>query len=84
MIKGLSIRPQNHEIKQLFERGIRSEKVEEVQGQGIGLFLAKYICDIHNIDISIKVGDVIEYYNGRAYSDFTVKLIFNDIVSEEE
>ena len=84
LIKGLSIRPQNHEIKQLFERGIRSEKVEEVQGQGIGLFLAKYICDIHNIDISIKVGDVIEYYNGRAYSDFTVKLIFNDIVSEEE
>lgn len=83
LIKGLSIRPKDHEVQQLFERGIRSEKVEEVQGQGIGLFLAKYICDIHDIDISIKLGNNHIYNNGKTYSDFTVKLIFNNIEIEE-
>ncbi len=82
-IKGVSIQPKEHEVKQLFERGVRSDRVESVQGQGIGLSLAKYICDIHNVDIKIDVGNNSIYHNSKVYSDFTVSLDFKDVIIGE-
>jgi hypothetical protein len=61
---------------------VRSDRVESVQGQSIGLFLAKYICDIHDVDIKIEVGNNSIYYNSKVYSDFTVRLGFKRVIIE--
>lgn len=77
-----SQRPSEHEVGNLFERGVRSKNVsDKTTGQGLGLFIAKYICEANNINIDIKLGKRIETDNDDIkYSDFIVTLQFDGIV----
>lgn len=57
-------------------RGINAQKVSA--GTGIGLYLAKSICEIHNIDISVDVDNSRTFHiNAIPYSLFNVILDFN-------
>lgn len=77
-----SQRPAEHELNSLLERGIRSKNIsDKTAGQGLGLFLARYICDANNISIKLSLGKRIESdRDGIKYSDFIVTLQFEGIV----
>ena len=81
--RGVSIRPQSKDISSLKERGVRSDRTNEINGQGIGLYLVNYICELNNIDFKIDVGKEIEYSNQFPYSEFIVTLTFNEIIKSE-
>ena len=79
-VDSFSLRPVEHEMNMLLERGVRSRNVmEKTEGQGLGLYLARYICEANCINISFTVGKRIETYNGTKYSDFIVTLVFEGI-----
>ncbi len=81
-VKSFSIRPVAHELNSLLERGVRSRNVNSDKvGQGLGLYLARYICDSNNISINLSLGKRIEVDNkGIKYSDFIVTLQFEGII----
>lgn len=82
-IKSFSLRPHENELNKLTVRGVRSSRIESnVQGQGIGLYLANYICELHGIDISFKLGKDRYFENSLPYSDFIVTLIFHDVIKD--
>lgn len=76
-----SQRPEEHELNSLFERGVRSKKIsDKTTGQGLGLYLARYICDANNISIKLSLGKKIEQdKEGIKYSEFVVTLQFDGI-----
>lgn len=43
-----------HELEKIFERGYRGEHSSATGGEGLGLFLAKVLCDFHSISISAE------------------------------
>lgn len=69
----------NKEIKKIFDEGFRSEEAIKtgVQGQGFGLSLIKYICEIHNAKISVKCSEIKTNINNINYAEFTMNIIFN-------
>lgn len=81
-VDSFSQRPIEHELNSLMERGVRSRSVaENTEGQGLGLYLARYICEANSIDISLALGKKIETdKDGIKYSDFIVRLVFEGIV----
>ena len=78
-----SVGPQTapDEINNIFNRKFRGENARKtVSGTGIGLYLAKRICDVHNIEMSAYSStDVAEIKNEIPYSTFCITLIFSDI-----
>lgn len=84
VINSFSQRPADNELNSLLERGIRSKLVKEnTPGQGLGLYLARYICDANNISLKLSLGKRVETDNeGIKYSDFVVTLEFNGIVKK--
>ncbi len=65
------------ELPRLFEKGFRGRQVVTLPGQGLGLFLAKRICDFHDARVRIEVGDRDLYQiGGISYSEFRVVLQF--------
>ncbi|MEI8273278.1 MAG: hypothetical protein WCG08_11710 [Paludibacter sp.] len=76
----MSLRPSDSELLNLKERVIRSERASHIQGQGIGLYLANYICELNDIDLKIELGKNREYFNQDTYSDFIATLTFNEII----
>jgi len=82
MVKSFSIRPVEHELNSLLERGVRSKNVTgEKAGQGLGLYLARYICDANSISMNLSLGKRIEVDDkGIKYSDFIVTLQFENII----
>lgn len=84
VIKSFSVRPHEHELRKLTERGVRSTRIDsQIQGQGIGLYLANYICELHNISMDFRIGKERFFESGIPYSDFYVSLIFYDIIKDE-
>lgn len=81
-VDSFSKRPVEHELNSLLERGVRSRNViEKTEGQGLGLYLARYICEANNINISLTLGKKIETDgDGIKYSDFIVRLVFDGII----
>lgn len=77
-----SQRPSEHEINNLFDRCYRSKNVsDKTTGQGLGLYIARYICDANNISIDLKIGKKVETDNdGVKHSDFIVTLQFDGVV----
>ena len=66
-----------NEIPKLFEKGFRGSSTRMMPGEGLGLFLAKRVCDYHSIDIRIEAGGAAVYQmNGVDYSTFIVVLEF--------
>ena len=81
-VNSFSRRPADHELNTLLERGVRSKSVSSnIQGQGLGLYLARYICESNDISLRLSLGKRIETdSDGGKYSDFIVTLQFNGIV----
>jgi hypothetical protein len=65
-----------HELKNLLEKNFRGEnaKIVDTSGGGYGLYFAKLICELHNLDIEIQSDPEKMKFNGIPYSTFTVKL----------
>lgn len=83
--KSFSVRPHEHELRKLTERGMRSTRIDsQIQGQGIGLYLASYICELHDISITFSLGKERYFVNEIPYSDFYVVLIFHNIIKDED
>lgn len=80
-IISFSQRPSEQDLNILLERGVRSKSVsEKTPGQGLGLYLARYICDANNISLKLSLGKRIEAdKEGTKYSDFIVTLLFDGI-----
>ena len=80
-ITSFSQRPLDQELHSLFERGVRSKNVVgRINGQGIGLYLARYICEANGILINLSLGNRIETDKmGIKYSDFIVTLQFDGV-----
>lgn len=65
------------ESEKLFQRGYRGRSAEGHDGEGLGLYLAKRLCDFHNSSIEISAGDILNHQlNGKHYGKFNVKMIF--------
>ena len=65
------------ELPRLFEKGVRGVSTLKMPGEGLGLFLAKRVCDYHGIRIKAERGALNLYsLNGIDYSEFKVVLQF--------
>jgi signal transduction histidine kinase len=64
------------EIKQLFSRGFRgSEAIKtNLPGHGCGLNFIKFICDIHNGNVSVESSDSVIKIGEISYSKFSIKI----------
>lgn len=68
---------EHNEIKRVFERGFRGTAVKDMPGEGLGLFLAKRVCDFHAISISAKMANMNRFeFGGVKYSEFIILLEF--------
>lgn len=65
------------EMLNLFNKGFRGKSVENMPGQGLGLFLAKQVCDFHDFRITAKSEKKSLYQiNGIDYSRFIITLTY--------
>lgn len=65
------------ELPRLFEKGVRGAGALTKPGEGLGLFLAKRVCEYHDIRIRAERGALSLYsVNGIDYSEFRVVLQF--------
>lgn len=65
------------ELPHLFEKGFRGMQTINMPGQGLGLFLAKRVCEFHDVHIRAEIGKRDLYQlAGKSYSEFRVVLEF--------
>jgi Signal transduction histidine kinase len=65
------------EFPKLFDKGFRGASTKSMPGQGLGLFLAKSVCDYHGITIRAESRPGASYQlNGIDYAEFWVELRF--------
>ena len=63
------------ELPDLFKKGVRGEQVQSMPGQGLGLFLAKRVCDFHDFKIRAEIARRNLYkINSIDYSEFKIIL----------
>jgi len=64
------------EIDEVFSKGKRGHLAEKVEnsGGGYGLYFAKIVCDLHNIEIKVERGQHRFTLDGISHSDFFVYL----------
>jgi light-regulated signal transduction histidine kinase (bacteriophytochrome) len=66
------------EFRTLFGKGTRGKSANKISGQGLGLYLAKKVCEYHDIDIVAEPGKENLYeVNGVRNSEFRIVLSFN-------
>lgn len=69
------------EIDHIFDKGFRGKNARKVSsdGNGIGLYFVKLICDLHGVEITASSNsNKITAINNVAYAPFQIKLIFSD------
>tara|TARA_Y100000034_G_scaffold113770_1_gene149141 strand:- start:1012 stop:2094 length:1083 start_codon:yes stop_codon:yes gene_type:complete len=80
-IKVESIGPslKNEEIKRIFDKRFRGDnaKLVDTSGGGYGLYFAKLICELHNIELSVKVDESNIRLNNIPYSNFSFVISYN-------
>lgn len=66
------------DLARIFEKGFRGKNASRIaDGNGIGLFFVKIICDIHNIKITAESDNTrITTINSVAYAPFKITLHF--------
>lgn len=65
------------ELKDIFKKRVRGAAASNMPGEGLGLFLAKRVCDFHGISIAAKVENRNKYaLNGINYCEFSIILEF--------
>lgn len=72
-----------NELLNLFERGLRGLNAEnsKISGEGLGLYLAKSLCDLNNIDINISSNsETIFSLDNIPYSEFNLTLKFRKLL----
>ena len=53
------------------------QKKSSIDGEGLGLYLAKSLCDLHDIGLSVNPSSSNSFmFNRITYSDFIVKMEF--------
>lgn len=63
------------ELPKLFDKGFRAASTKSMPGQGLGLFLAKRVCDYHGITIRAECGPGVLYQlRGTDYAEFQIEL----------
>ena len=76
-------RPTDQEINTLTERGVRSANAKDAEsGSGLGLFLSNFICEIHGIEMELKIGSERKYFNNKVYSEFIVDLKCMELIDD--
>lgn len=67
------------DLSRIFEKGFRGKNASRIaDGNGIGLFFVKKICDIHNIGIKVESDNTrITTINSVAYAPFKITLHFS-------
>lgn len=72
---GPSVAPE--ELPKLFDKGFRGANTLAMPGDGLGLFLAKRVCEYHGVQVHAETGIDKRYQlNGIDYSDFRIVLEF--------
>lgn len=70
------------EINHIFEKGYRGANAKKrADGSGIGLFFAKILCDLHNIELNVIPGDNISRISGVDCATFQVVLVIRNVFS---
>lgn len=66
------------DLSRIFEKGFRGKNASRIaDGNGIGLYFVKKICDIHNIGITVESDSTrITTINNIAYAPFKITLHF--------
>lgn len=68
---------EDDELPRLFEKGFRGALTKTMPGEGLGLFLAKRVCDFHGISIFAEVRNrKNSFFNGIEYSEFLIQVRF--------
>lgn len=86
-IKSMSLYCSKNDIPHIFEKGYRGEnakKYNNSNGNGIGLYFVKLLCDLHNITIKAESDESITNISGIPYSIFSIVLTFNEVYDEDE
>ncbi len=70
---------QDSELSKVFDRGFRSKYAEKskVDGEGLGLFYVKLLCDLYGINIEVSSDQRQTQLGDSCYSNFNVTLFFN-------
>lgn len=84
IFKNWGIRPQDEDLKNLFNRSYRSKNIQnsDIEGRGIGLYLFSQICNANNISYHVELGkkDDNYYEGGYRYSPFSIVLNFKGMI----
>ncbi|WP_081486015.1 sensor histidine kinase KdpD [Herbaspirillum sp. GW103] len=76
-IKSIGPTVNSAELPNLFDKGFRAASTSNMPGDGLGLFLAKRVCEYHDISISLHSGPKSSYQiGGIDYSEFEVTMRF--------
>lgn len=76
-IKNIGPLVNENELDLLFRKGFRGSHTKNFQGEGRGLYLAKRVCDFHDINIQAKTGRGNLYQiSGIEYAEFLIVLEF--------
>lgn len=66
---------EDEEDQHIFERGFRGKNARTMDGQGLGLHLAKRICDLHAISLTVEQGKWLPIeIGGEKFRNFIVTL----------
>ncbi|MGU0627377.1 sensor histidine kinase [Pseudomonas aeruginosa] len=69
---------EEQELPNIFDREFRGKHSRHIEGQGLGLHLAKKVCDLHNATIQASVGDTLKHtINSREYQKFIIDIRFS-------
>ena len=73
--------PSEVEMQKLTERGYRSTIIlqqTKINGNGLGLYLLKQLCQSNSVEFDISKGDELKMISGVKYNPFIVKLTFRN------
>lgn len=77
-ISNMGYKYSRSQINQMFNKFYRADISNKEYGSGVGLFLAKNLCEIHNLDINIFSSDEdIQEIDGEIRSTFSVEIIID-------
>jgi K+-sensing histidine kinase KdpD len=62
------------EVSKIFEKGYRGKHAQAISGDGLGLYLTKFLCDYHDVNISATSCGATVTPNGL-FGEFSITLI---------
>jgi signal transduction histidine kinase len=65
--------PDKEELPKLFNKKYRGRYSADIHGTGIGLFVAKLICDYNDVEINLNTHQD-SIIDGKPYGDFVIVL----------